>query len=99
MTLDTKKTIIGALGGMFLLSLVFVQWMEVARKQQEAGIAKKHIAVPASSQSCVDCHDKSTPGIIDHWKGSTHAVKGVGCVECHQVEKTDVDAFEHYGAT
>ena len=99
MTLDTKKTIIGALGALFLLSLVFVQWMEVARKQQEAGITKKHIAVPATSQSCVDCHDKSTPGIIDHWKGSTHAAKGVGCVECHQAENADADAFEHYGAT
>jgi hypothetical protein len=37
--------------------------------------------------------------IIEHWKGSTHARKGVGCVECHAADKGDADAFEHYGPT
>ena len=32
MTLETKRFIIAALGGLFLLSLVFVQWLETARK-------------------------------------------------------------------
>ena len=54
--------------------------------------------MPASSKSCVECHQKTSPGIIEHWTGSTHAAKGVGCVECHQAEKKDVDAFDHYGA-
>ena len=56
MSLTWKRFIIGALGGLFLLSLVFVQWMEVARKQEEAGLRKPHIVVPASSQQCVYCH-------------------------------------------
>ena len=99
MSLKTKQIIIGILGLLFLVSLIFVQWMEVARKRVEAGLAPKHIAVPVSSKSCVDCHRQSSPGIIDHWLGSTHAVKGVGCVECHQADKADVDAFVHYGAT
>ena len=38
MSLDTKRIIIAVLGGVFLLSLLFVQWMEVARKQEEAGL-------------------------------------------------------------
>ena len=99
MGLKTKQIIIGLLGLLFLASLIFVQWMEVARKQEEAGITPHHISIPASSTSCVACHNQSSPGIIDHWKGSTHAEKGVGCVECHQAEKQDIDAFEHYGAT
>ncbi|MBI1310758.1 hydroxylamine oxidoreductase [bacterium] len=82
----------------FLASLVLVQAMEVARKREEVGLAAAHIAVPAASQSCVECHGKQSPGIIDHWKGSTHARKGVGCVECHKAEKNDVDAFTHHGA-
>ena len=81
------------------MSLVFVQWMEVVRKQQEAGMSAAHVAVPASSKQLRRVPSASTsPGIIDHWKGSTHAAKGVGCVECHQAEKEDVDAFNHYGA-
>ena len=97
MSLKTKKLIIGLLGFMFLLSLVFVQWMEVARKQEEAGLVAHAVSIPANSSACVDCHRQSSPGIIDHWTGSTHAEKGVGCVECHQAQKGDVDAFTHYG--
>ncbi|MBC8290053.1 MAG: hydroxylamine oxidoreductase, partial [Planctomycetes bacterium] len=73
--------------------------MEVARKREEVGLTSAHVAVPKKSQQCVECHGKQSPGIIDHWKGSTHAVKGVGCVECHKADKKDVDAFVHYGAT
>lgn len=99
MTNRTKQYIIGFLGLLFLGSLVFVQRLEVLRRQQEAGLATHPVSIPQNSQSCVDCHFQSTPGIIDHWKGSTHAIKGVGCVECHQAVAGDADAFEHYGVT
>ena len=100
MKLQTKRTIIGILGLVFLLSLVLVQAIEVIRRREEAGLAPGHVAVPVSSKSCVECHGQAaqTPGIVDHWEGSTHAQKGVGCVECHQAQKEDVDGFEHYGA-
>jgi hypothetical protein len=99
MTNRTKQVIIGLLGLTFLGSLVLVQWMEVARKQQEAGIRVHKVSIPANSKACVDCHRAPTPGIIDHWTGSTHAQKGVGCVECHKADKGDADAFDHYGET
>jgi hydroxylamine dehydrogenase len=99
MKLDTKRLIIGLLGTVFLASLVLVQAMEVARKREEVGLTKAHINVPKNSVGCVECHGKQSPGIIDHWKNSTHAVKGVGCVECHKADKGDVDAFTHHGWT
>lgn len=98
MTLRTKQIIIASLGFCFLLSLVMVQWMEVVRKRQEAGLTKPHISVPQTSRNCVKCHEQETPGIVAHWVGSTHARRGVGCFECHQAETKDADAFEHYGA-
>ena len=98
MTLETKRYVIAALGGLFLLSLVFVQWMETARKAEEAGLREAHVSVPASSKACVECHNQANPGIIAHWEGSTHAEKGVGCVECHEAEADDADGFLHYGA-
>jgi hypothetical protein len=97
MSLETKRYIIGALGGLFLVSLVFVQAMEVVRKRAESGAGGPHVIIPVTSAQCIDCHQQSTPGIIDHWKGSTHARKGIGCVECHQAEQGDVDGFQHYG--
>ncbi|MCA8994024.1 MAG: hypothetical protein KDA88_18720 [Planctomycetaceae bacterium] len=98
MTVTAKQYIIGFLGLMFLASLVFVQMMEVERKKAESGKGVAHAVIPASSRSCVECHQKSSPGIIDHWQGSTHANKGVGCVECHKAAKEDIDAFDHYGS-
>lgn len=98
MTIRTKQIIIALLSAAFIVSLIFVQWIEVARRREESGKAARHVTVPVSSSTCVSCHQKSSPGIIDHWMGSTHAVKGVGCVECHQAEKGDADSFDHYGA-
>ena len=63
MSLTHKRFVIGALGGVFLLSLVFVQWMEVARKQREAGLRPPDILIPASSQACVEL---SRPGQPRH---------------------------------
>ncbi len=97
MTLETKRFVIAGLGALFLLSLVFVQWMETARKAEEAGLRDPHISVPANSKACVDCHVQANPGIINHWKKSTHAEKGVGCVECHQALPEEADSYQHYG--
>ncbi len=98
MTLKTKQIIIALVSIVFLASLVLVQSMEVARRNAEVGLTKHHIAVPASSTSCVKCHQEQTPGINAHWEDSTHARKGVGCVECHQADINDADAFDHYGS-
>jgi hypothetical protein len=99
MSLRAKQILIGVLGLIFLASLVLVQYMEVTRRREEAGISVRHVAIPENSKQCVDCHRQSTPGIIDHWVGSMHATKGVGCVECHQAEADDADAFNHWGTT
>jgi hypothetical protein len=97
MTLDQKRIVLAVLALIFLLSLVFVQRMEVARRYEEVGLVPAKIAVPAASKACVDCHGQANPGIVDHWKGSTHAHKGVGCADCHQAGEGDVDGFAHYG--
>jgi len=99
MSLNFKQFLIAALSLLFLGSLVFVQIEEVTRRRREAGLAEHGVAPPESSKACVECHDETTPGIIDHWQGSTHAERGVGCVECHAAEPGDVDAFAHYGPT
>jgi len=98
MTLESKRWIIAALGFLFLVSLILVQAIEVTRRQEEAGLREHPVAIPESSKQCVDCHRQQNPGIIAHWEDSTHAVKGVGCVECHKAEDGDVDAFSHNGA-
>ncbi|MEM8960501.1 MAG: multiheme c-type cytochrome [Acidobacteriota bacterium] len=99
MTLEQKRTVLIVLSALFLVSLIFVQRLEVVRRAQEAGLSAHSVAVPASSRQCVDCHVQGTPGIVAHWEDSTHAVKGVGCVDCHTAHTDDADAFVHYGVT
>ncbi len=97
MTLETKRFVIAGLGGLFLISLVFVQWMETSRKAEEAGLREPHVSVPAASRDCVDCHAEENPGIVAHWTSSTHAEKGVGCLECHAASEDDADSHLHRG--
>ncbi len=99
MTLERKRMVIGVLGILFLVSLILVQYAETVRRAEEAGIRPPHIAVPAASAECVDCHRQANPGIVSHWEGSPHAEKGVACVECHTAEPDDADSYLHYGAT
>ena len=99
MTMRQKYLLITALAAVFLLSLVFVQWEEVSRRRVEAGLAKPHISVPASSRECMDCHAELTPGIVAHWEDSKHAETGVGCFDCHVAKSGEADAFSHYGGT
>ncbi|MBI5638872.1 MAG: hypothetical protein HZA17_00450, partial [Nitrospirae bacterium] len=43
----------------------------------------------SASDSCLECHEKKTPGIVNFWKKSMHFKKEVGCSDCHG---TDTDA-------
>ncbi|MGE0864210.1 MAG: multiheme c-type cytochrome [Vicinamibacterales bacterium] len=101
MTLDQKRWVIGGLGFLFLLSLVSVQWLEVSRRRHEESGGRagaSAVSVPDASRQCVDCHTQVSTGIVDHWKGSTHAEKGVACLDCHKAGAKDADMFSHYGA-
>ena len=98
MTLKAKKIVIIVISLIFLSSLVFVQWIELERREIEAGKAEEAVVIPDSSAHCVACHAQQTPGIVEHWKSSTHAHTGVGCYECHQADKDDPDSFNHNGS-
>ncbi len=99
MSLKFKQFVIAVLGILFLGSLIYVQRMEVLRREHETAGKAAPVAVPANSKRCVECHQQQNPGIVEQWKGSTHAHKGVGCVECHKADPTDADAFLHEGET
>jgi hydroxylamine dehydrogenase len=53
--------------------------------------------VSTNGQQCLDCHSSTTPGIVEQWKSSAHAKKGVDCYSCHQAAAKDPAAFDHYG--
>jgi formate-dependent nitrite reductase cytochrome c552 subunit len=61
------------------------------------GIASKELPSELSeaSKECIECHSEDSPSIYQQWGRSKHFRANVGCYECHQANKDDVDAFEH----
>lgn len=49
------------------------------------------------NKPCVECHAKTSAGIVKQWQDSKHAQKGIGCLDCHEAEEGDADAFKHHG--
>ena len=47
---------------------------------------------------CLACHKIGSPGLYNQWAASRHAQNDVGCIDCHNAEETDPDAFKHGGA-
>ncbi len=40
-------------------------------------------AQAAETNACVDCHSRTSPGIVADWKASKHAGNDVSCADCH----------------
>ncbi len=50
-------------------------------------------AALASSEACLDCHSKQSPGIVADWKTSKHSTSGVDCTACHgEAHRSATDA-------
>jgi hydroxylamine dehydrogenase len=75
------------------LLILFSQMANAARPAGKIGVdwGKKE------GQFCINCHMTETPGIYHQWNNSQHGQSGVNCLDCHQAEKTEKDAFLHEG--
>ncbi|MFQ5717038.1 MAG: multiheme c-type cytochrome [Nitrospinales bacterium] len=92
MSLNAKRIVIAIIGLFFLGALLIVGAIESNKRI----LGKKAaIKIPAQSESCVECHTVTTPSLIEQWRDSKHALKGVGCFDCHQAKETDADAWKH----
>ncbi len=66
------------------------------QKKSGIPILSSNALVTSSTKTCLDCHTKKTPAIVSSWKNSSHAESRVGCFECHQADKNDIDAINHF---
>ncbi|MEY2667836.1 MAG: hypothetical protein RJA59_474 [Pseudomonadota bacterium] len=56
-------------------------------------LAAPAVAPPGASAACIECHARSTPGIVSDWRLSRHATVSVGCDACHGADhETATDA-------
>lgn len=94
--LKWKKVFVALAAILFFATMVSIGFIEMWRLKPREQAALAY--TPADSASCVECHQKLTPGIVNDWMMSRHSEKGVGCMSCHAAEKSEADAFEHYGS-
>ena len=95
MELKAKQTIVGVLSLFFLGSLLIVGYVESEKLRPER---KRKVVVTAANTNCVQCHTEKTRGIVEQWKDSQHAQRGVGCMDCHGAQKGEPDAWDHEGS-
>lgn len=79
------------------LLLVLLFAVSTAFAQKPKAPAAPQPRVSAEGQTCLDCHSSTTPGIVEQWKESAHARKGVDCFSCHKARAGDPATFDHYG--
>jgi hypothetical protein len=97
-SIEAKRIIIAVLSFFLLCALLIVGYIE--GKKQVPG-TKPKIVISDDNKKCIDCHSQNSNArtAVAQWKESQHAIKGVGCLECHQANPSDIDAFDHYTAT
>ncbi len=50
-----------------------------------------------NSDVCIACHGVNSPALVMEWEFSRHGQSKVGCLDCHETERGDVDAWDHMG--
>ncbi|MHC4605354.1 MAG: multiheme c-type cytochrome [Planctomycetota bacterium] len=94
MSLNAKRIIVAVLSFLFLLVLIVVAWVEGLKERIEP---EPEPVLLGENVACYNCHREKTPGVSSQWNDSEHARLGVGCFDCHQAEKGEVDAWRHEG--
>lgn len=51
------------------------------------------LAPVAGAETCIECHQKTTPGIVGDWRASKHSQNGIACDTCHGEEHTTAQDF------
>ena len=94
MSLLAKQITIAVLSFFLLAALLIVGYVE--SKKRMTG-HKEKIVISKEDENCIECHSQAenTRSAVAQWKESKHAIKGVGCLQCHGAEESDIDQFEH----
>ncbi len=80
-TLVLGLAVVAVLAGViFIFRLTSAPAVEMATETKQNALA-------GSSDSCVTCHEKSSPGIVHQYGSSSMAAAKVTCRDCHEVKE------------
>jgi hypothetical protein len=93
-----QTLVIGLVSTLVVLGLALVL-VVVQQSQQLSQPAQGNIALAGSSDTCINCHQKVTPGIVAQYHQSSMAAAKVSCRDCHEVPSGYPGAVAHEGTT
>lgn len=99
-----RKHVASVLGAVIIVSLVILLPSVASHSRVQAALSLPVVGdlvgdVLPGDNACVTCHQETNPGLVEEWRRSGHSSNGVQCINCHQAQASDPDAFEHNGFT
>jgi len=88
-----RVLVIGLVGVIIVLGLILLIRAVGDNVQEEARVD----ALAGSDNECVECHRRTTPGIVQQYGFSSMAAAEVACEDCHEVKSDYPGAVEHEG--
>lgn len=93
---SSRLLILGILVVIIVPALAFIISAIGQSIQPESGDGRQNV-LQNSTNECVTCHQRTTPGIVEQYGHSTMAAANVTCQDCHEVEDGYPGAIEHEG--
>jgi hydroxylamine dehydrogenase len=90
-----RVLVIGVVGLLVVLGLVLT--IRLTSQPVVTGQVERPDALANSSDRCVECHRRSSPGIVQQYGHSSMAAAKVNCSDCHEVAANYPGAEEHEG--
>ena len=91
-----RLLVIGLVSVIVVLGFALVM-MTIGKSTTPTGVPKRVDVLASSTDTCVVCHRRSTPGIVKQYGHSTMAAANVSCQDCHVVKADYPGAVEHEG--
>lgn len=97
-TSETKysKALVTGLAAVIIVLGLAMVIMSIGQSGAEANHEPVNV-LANSNDACVECHTRTTPGIIAQYGVSSMAAADVACQDCHEVKKGYPGAIEHEG--
>ncbi len=92
----SRVLIIALVAVIIVLGLALIV-MAIGRAGVEAESSQPINALTTSTNECVTCHNRTTPGIVLQYGRSTMAAAGVECEDCHEVTEDYPGSVAHEG--
>jgi len=91
-----RLLVIGLVSVIVVLGFALVM-MTIGKSTTPTGVPKRVDVLASSTDTCVVCHRRRTPGIVKQYAHSTMAAANVSCQDCHVVKADYPGAVEHEG--